>query len=341
MKPVRLVALLATLVATVLWSSTAGAIDTGTTDRLPTVVSRLTRPLAIRVSEAATQRAPVETPSALAMWTPSSGLVGMTSYHPASGSIWILGPGRRLHEVLRLKTPVNSLQTMGRQAAIAEIGVGQPRYLLTTDGGHHWRRFRLRYPSSFATAKLGLGYHVYMVGNHGRLALLETRDGGKTWKRQRPPCQSMAALTDLVTARSAWLMCLGQGGAGNESKALYRTTDGGKHWQLLAHVPLTGGRVQGGIQSYGYPQGMAFTRDGLGILWESRGTLYVTRDGGKHWTAKPKLVQPEVDFGKGGAVFSHGRAFVLVARGASRPARLLETQDYGHTWHTAIRWGKR
>lgn len=289
----------------------------------------------------ATRRAGVQTPSALAMWTPQSGLVGMTAYQPTSGSIWILGSGDRLHEVLRLKTPVDSLQTMGPQAAIAATGGGRRlRYLLTTDGGHHWRRFRLRYPSSFATKTLGLGYRTYTVGNRIKMALLETRDGGKTWQRQRTPCQGISALTDLLTQRLAWLMCLEEPGAGNQAKALFRTIDGGKRWQPLADVPIQG-RAHGGIQSFGYPQGMAFTRGGFGLLWESRGTLYVTRDGGKHWTPKWKLVVPDADFGCGGAVFPHGRGFVLVARGSSRPATLLETRDYGRTWHTLIRWRNR
>jgi photosystem II stability/assembly factor-like uncharacterized protein len=275
------------------------------------------------------------TPSALAMWTPTSGLVGLTSYHALRGSIWILSPGHHLHEVLRLNTPVDSLQTMGPHAALAEIGEEHHRYLRTTDGGHHWQAFRLRYRASFATAKLGLGYATYMAGNQEKMALYGTRDGGRTWQRQGTPCQGVAAITDLVTSRLAWLMCLGEPGAGNEEKALFRTTDGGAHWQPLAHVQMTR-PAHGGIQSYGYPVGASFAPAGFGILWESRGTLYVTRDGGAHWTPKPKVARPEEDFGFGGAVFPGGRAFLLLAGG--RPARLLETTNFGRTWHPIIRW---
>lgn len=271
------------------------------------------------------------------MWTPSSGLVGLTSYHPLRGSIWILSPGRHLREVLRLNTTLDSLQTMGPHAAIAEIGEEHHRYLRTTDGGLHWSAFRLRYPASFATAKLGLGYSTYMVGNQGKMALYGTRNGGTTWQRQGTPCQGVAAIPDLVTSRLAWLMCLGEPGAGNEEKALFRTTDGGAHWQPLAHVQMTS-PTHGGIQSYGYPVGAAFSPSGFGILWESRGTLYVTRDGGGHWTPEPKVARPEEDFGFGGAVFPRGRGLLLLAHGGGRPARLLETTNYGRTWHPIIRW---
>ena len=269
------------------------------------------------------------------MWTPTSGLVGLTSYDPLRGSIWILSPGRHLREVLRLHTTLDSLQTMGPNAAIAEIGEGHHRYLRTTDGGLHWSAFRLRYLASFATAKLGFGYATYAVGNQERMALYGTRDGGRRWHRQETPCQGVAAIPDQVTARMTWLMCLGEPGAGNEEKALFRTTDGGAHWRPLAHVQMTR-PAHGGIQSYGYPVGAAFSAAGFGILWESRGTLYVTRDGGAHWTPKPNVAHPEEDFGFGGAVFPGGRAFLLLAGG--RPARLLETMNYGRTWHPIIRW---
>ena len=96
-------------------------------------------------------------------------------------------------------------------------------------------------------------------------------------------------------------------------------------WPRLAHVQIAQ-PGHGGIESYGYPVGAAFTSAGFGILWESRGILYVTRDGGAHWTPKPKVAQPEADFGFGGAVFPGGRAFLLLARGAGPPARLLETK---------------
>lgn len=98
-------------IATIVWSPREGVADSGVSDRLAAGMARLGRPITISLNAASAGSA-VETPSALAMWTPSSGLVGMTSYHPESGSIWTLAAGR-LRKVLQLKMPVNSLQTMG------------------------------------------------------------------------------------------------------------------------------------------------------------------------------------------------------------------------------------
>src|SRR5206468_12249231 len=121
---------------------------------------------------------------------------------------------------------------------------------------------------------------------------------------------------------------------GNAGKSVYSTDDGGEHWRRLADTRLiTSGARQypvssGGIDFYGYPQGIAFASDGVGVLWESRGTLYLTRDGGTNWKAFAALSKPELDWGFSGAAVP-GRAFALLARLPVRPIpfRLLATTD--------------
>jgi photosystem II stability/assembly factor-like uncharacterized protein len=236
--------------------------------------------------------------------------------------------------------PVLSLQTAGPEAALAQLGAG--RFLRTGDGGRSWRRFRLRYETSFATARVGLGFRTSLVRGQEVLRLLATEDGGKTWNPRPSPCGRTvadSALVDLVTPTLGWVVCLGEPGAGNQAKAIFRTTDGGRSWQARARAGLLPrSNDRGGIAGYGYPEGIAFARDGFGLLWESRGTLYVTRDGGSHWAAKPKLARPEVDFGRGAAAFPGGRGFALLGRGGGDRARLLATHDYGETWHPVIEW---
>jgi photosystem II stability/assembly factor-like uncharacterized protein len=116
-------------------------------------------------------------------------------------------------------------------------------------------------------------------------------------------------------------------------KAVYRLTRHG--WKRIAYTPFQG-RGYGGIAAYGYPVGMTMADDGLGIIWESRGTTYVTRDGGSHWHAGPG--RAEIDFGQSAAVLPHGVGYLLLAVGGSEHRRLLVTRDGGHTWHIAHRW---
>jgi hypothetical protein len=129
-----------------------------------------------------------------------------------------------------------------------------------------------------------------------------------------------------------------EGGAGSEGKSVYRLTS--KGWTRVAFTPFVqpGQHGYGGISVAGYPVGIAMARDGFGIIWESRGTLYVTRDGGSHWTGLPNVARPEVDFGLAGAVLLHGVGYVLLSTGGSGPRRLIGTIDSGRSWQVVHRW---
>jgi hypothetical protein len=137
-----------------------------------------------------------------------------------------------------------------------------------------------------------------------------------------PPALASPCPRERVTYSRAWALCTGEGGAGNMEKRVYRR--GAHEWTLLYQR-----------FDYGYPLGIAMARDGFGIIWESRGTLLVTRDGGRRWTPRPDVAQPEVDFGVAGSVRAHGVAFVTLARGGRR--RVLETTDFGRTWRRVRR----
>jgi photosystem II stability/assembly factor-like uncharacterized protein len=78
--------------------------------------------------------------------------------------------------------------------------------------------------------------------------------------------------------------------------------------------------------------------DGFGLLWESRGTLYVTRDGGFDWSALPRVAVPEVDFGQSAVALPHGVGFVVLARGGGLKRRLLMTMDAGRSWRVVHHW---
>ena len=78
--------------------------------------------------------------------------------------------------------------------------------------------------------------------------------------------------------------------------------------------------------------------DGFGLIWESRGTLYVTRDDGVHWTGLPKMARPEIDFGVQGIALPHGVGFVILANGGGEKRRLVETTDSGRRWRVVHTW---
>jgi hypothetical protein len=198
---------------------------------------------------------------------------------------------------------------------------------VTSDGGRTWRVvFRTPRPVRW------IGYDD---GGRARAILDDGENiGGPRWRPEHPvellsPCP---AGVNLSVRSDDWFLCIGQGSAGSGEKAVYR---GSKRlaWALLGPT-LT----MHGITAQGYAVGMAMAHDGFGIIWESRGPLLVTRNGGSRWLALPKVGVPEVDFGVSGAAVRGGRAWVILARGNVH-RRLLETSDFGRTWHVVHRWG--
>jgi hypothetical protein len=94
--------------------------------------------------------------------------------------------------------------------------------------------------------------------------------------------------------------------------------------------------VTGGIGLYGYPNGLAFASSGFGLLTESQGTLFVTRDGALQFRSEHKVARPNRDSAAGAAAFRGGVGLVLLTAGFQ--ARLVETHDFGRRWRVVHRW---
>lgn len=151
---------------------------------------------------------------------------------------------------------------------------------------------------------------------------------GPRWQPTEPlghvfaPCQTF---DNAAVFSDDWVLCIGQSSAGEGFKTAYHLV--GNRWRRC-----------GSLTRLGYAYGMAMAHDGFGLVWEGRGTLYVTRDGCARWTPLPRVSVPEVDFGVSGAAVRGGRGWVILARGFIH-RRLLETTDYGRTWRVVHRWG--
>jgi photosystem II stability/assembly factor-like uncharacterized protein len=197
---------------------------------------------------------------------------------------------------------------------------------------------------SFADVQHGL---VEFAG--GRIEA--TTDGGRTWRfvvrRSLPtapteipnPCRTDGRFT-AQAGRLALALCGFVPGAGEQQKLLYRSRDGGHTWRLVGgsgQCPVPSPRAM--IDCGGYVAGLALAPDAsLAVALENRGTLWVSHDGGTHWTPLPSVSRPELDWPVGASALRNGRAFVLLAAGGGCPCRLISTRDAGRTWRVVHRW---
>ena len=221
---------------------------------------------------------------------------------------------------------------------------------LSSDGGRTWHIVRRTATPVVALTPYGRFFLAQLEDGER----LESRDNGRTWRPASrltwptwPPEYSVCPIGFFVGENAgdpSWSLCTTQSGAGNEGKAVYRIPAAGE-WRRVActnfstaHFPC-GKHSYGGIGSVGYAVGVAgASRGGFGLIWESRGTVLVTRDGGRHWTGRPKLAMFDQDFGNWAFVLPRGGVgFVILSRGAVHD-RLVETTDYGRTWRVVHRW---
>jgi photosystem II stability/assembly factor-like uncharacterized protein len=284
------------------------------------------------------------TPHAVAFWNEDRGLIGTgqrLSHGGSSGAILLTSNGGHTTRIAA-RTPgfVSWVGVAPRGHAWAVVNVCKGddecsrRLWHSEDGGVRWRVIG---PAPFWAASFvdgQRGFAVYRLES----GLIATTDGGRTWRSVPSPCATDATGVSFASPQRGWLLCVRMYGLGNAWKAIYRTGDGGKHWRQIALAKF-GGRHVSGLCVCGYPEGIAFARDGLGVLWESRGTIYLTRDGGAHWKGFPDVSEAELDFGWSGAAVP-GQAFVLLARTPVRPIpfRLLTTTDRSTAWRTVHTW---
>jgi len=180
-------------------------------------------------------------------------------------------------------------------------------------------------------------------GSGTALLIYATADGGSTWVRRADPCPTPpAGSADPLAAygsATVWLGCVGQEAAGSQAKAIYTSADGGSSWTLAgssgpsaAGVPAAQGRVPAG----GYLDQLALTGPGVGWMALGRGTLVVSRDGGRSWT--PAIAAGAVAAGSGilRVTFVAGSGWAI-ANGVSLPggsaaAVVYRTGDGGGSW---------
>jgi hypothetical protein len=138
----------------------------------------------------------------------------------------------------------------------------------------------------------------------GDLALHYTADGGASWQTRPVPCTATSALGGEVAASGTddlWFLCGSQASAGSQSKALYRSRDGGFTWYLAASAtglgtPPPSPSEPNTLPLDGYVAPFSIGHKNLAVaspstawLYPTRAALFETVSGGRSWAMVPGL----------------------------------------------------
>jgi hypothetical protein len=157
-------------------------------------------------------------------------------------------------------------------------------------------------PASGASAGFGLVY---------------TADGGQTWSIRPVPCAAPFGLGAEVAASGTddlWFLCGSQASGGDQSKELYRSSDGGFTWALTAvatglGAPSPAAPAPGTLPLGGYVAPFSIGHKNLAVLspttawlYPTRSSLLITVSGGRSWATVPDLVAAGFGAGSPGNV---------------------------------------
>jgi photosystem II stability/assembly factor-like uncharacterized protein len=255
---------------------------------------------------------------------------------------------------------LDSLQMVSATTGWATLSTSNPndnsaRQLgRTTDGGRTWTL--VTPPAPKATLDGGIvvlkaidARRAWLVAASpenagGTTVVFRTVDAGRTWQRSAPINANQPVGIDVIGQRGWLLESLGAA-MGSNPVRVYRTTDGGLRWSLLAQS-----------QAFGHPSAnrtdsLPLSCDKVGIAVSSARTgwiaawcnvgylILVTRDGGEHW-ASQQLPIPQSVCEQDGCEASEpqfaGRTTFLSLGDYPDRAVLFVSIDAGRRWRTVL-----
>jgi photosystem II stability/assembly factor-like uncharacterized protein len=221
----------------------------------------------------------------------------------------------------------------------------------TTDGGRTWRAVTPpKAVSALASgqalleaataARAWFAVPTSTSGPPGQTLVFGTRDDGRSWRQSAgvPDGYDPVAL-DFVSPTRGWLLESLGAAMGQNPVRLYRSTDGGVRWSLVAKTARMAGDppASSGLPVYCDKSGLAFASARTGWITGDCNSLsvLVSRDGGARWATQPLPLSATLCESAGCEVpapqSAGGTTFLEVSHYPAA-AYLLVSRDTGRSW---------
>jgi len=171
---------------------------------------------------------------------------------------------------------------------------------------------------------------VWASGSNG--TVIRTVDGGATWAVHVVAGAESLDFRGIKAFDADFAVAMSSGNAEQGLARIYRTTDGGKNWELVFQVK-TAGLFLDAMAFWDRDHGIVLSDPAAG-----RFVLFITEDGGKNWKQVAPERIPAALSGEGAFAASNsclavqGAKDVWFASGGASVARVFHSGDRGETW---------